>query len=271
MAGNASGVESELGNTTAVSVSSPEHSTIRIGGVDVPLLSSGPLGARDLPSLLAGFVPFTEWVRAVEADGGLEIRSIEIQSADFFGPRLGFLKFRAEAVSRRYGVRLPGVVLLRGGAVGVLTVLHCAGKLYTLLTEQARVAVGSSAFLEIPAGMLDGSGNLRGVAVKEMEEETGICISPEELIPLGQFASSPGLCDEVLDLYCFERETTEEELAQLSGRLCGVGQHERISVRLFPLDELPARARDCKSVAAWGLYMSRVSRGRCGRLQTTPE
>lgn len=47
----------------------------------------------------------------------------------------------------------------------------CKDKL--LLTLQPRVPVASLAFPELPAGMLDGSGNFAGTAAKEIYEETG--------------------------------------------------------------------------------------------------
>ena len=49
-----------------------------------------------------------------------ELRSIEIQSVDFFGgQRIGFIKLKAE-VSNEKGEKLPGSVFLRGGSVAML-------------------------------------------------------------------------------------------------------------------------------------------------------
>lgn len=42
-----------------------------------------------------------------------------------------------------------------------------------ILTLQPRVPVPHLSFPELPAGMLDGSGNFAGTAAKEIEEETG--------------------------------------------------------------------------------------------------
>lgn len=71
-------------------------------------------------------------------------------------------------------IEVPGIVFLRGGAVGVLVILDCEGEEYTILTKQARVPIGDSQLPEIPAGMLDGSGNFKGVAASELEEEVGL-------------------------------------------------------------------------------------------------
>ena len=73
-----------------------------------------------------------------------------------FGPRVGFLKFRSTAKVNAGGekgvITVPGIVFMRGGAVGVLVILECDGKEYTLLTNQARVPIGHHALPEIPAG-----------------------------------------------------------------------------------------------------------------------
>jgi len=43
-------------------------------------------------------------------------------------------------------------------------------KQYTILTHQPRAPTGKI-LNEIPAGMTDGEGNLKGVAIRELEEE----------------------------------------------------------------------------------------------------
>jgi hypothetical protein len=49
-----------------------------------------------------------------------KLRSINIQSVDFFGgERIGFIKFKAE-VSNDDGEKFPGSVFLRGGSVAML-------------------------------------------------------------------------------------------------------------------------------------------------------
>ena len=88
-----------------------------------------------------------------------------------FGPRVGFIKFKARALVDIGGsegddgvIEVPGIVFMRGGAVGILVILECEGVEYTIVTYQARVPVGDHNLPEIPAGMLDGSGNFKGVA-----------------------------------------------------------------------------------------------------------
>ena len=85
-----------------------------------------------------------------------------------FGPRVGFVKFRSEAlVVTDTGIAdgtvgVPSIVFMRGGSVGVLIVLECEGEEFTILTHQARVAAHDHSLPEIPCGMMDGSGNFKG-------------------------------------------------------------------------------------------------------------
>jgi hypothetical protein len=59
---------------------------------------------------------------------------------------------------------------------------------YTILTCQARIPAAHSNLPEVPAGMLDGSGNFKGVAAEEIQEECHIVISEDELIDLTALA-----------------------------------------------------------------------------------
>ncbi|KIX93632.1 uncharacterized protein Z520_10538 [Fonsecaea multimorphosa CBS 102226] len=141
------------------------------------------------------------------------LRSIEIQSVDFFsGHRLGFLKLKA-TVTNDKGESLPGSVFMRGGSVAMLIILTPSGQPssrttttttskeppqpeddddeeYAILTIQPRIPAGSLAFAELPAGMIDDSGTFAGAAAKEIHEETGLEISTDELIDMTQLAAS---------------------------------------------------------------------------------
>jgi ADP-sugar diphosphatase len=158
--------------------------TVSIHGRPVPITSAA---AGLDPSLALGFKPFAQW--AASLDPRFEVASIALQSVDMFGPRVGFLKFVAAATFA--GKPVPGVVFLRGGAVAVLPVLRCGGERWVVCCRQPRLAVGRH-YLEIPAGMLDGSGAFSGVAAKEMKEETGLCITEAELVDLTALAFCSG-------------------------------------------------------------------------------
>lgn len=77
----------------------------------------------------------------------------------------------------------------RGGAVSMLLILKAKDQPdKVILTLQPRIPVPHFAFPELPAGMLDGSGNFTGTAAKEIEEETGLVIKEEELVDMTELA-----------------------------------------------------------------------------------
>lgn len=202
--------------------------------------------------------PFQDWLASV-ADRYV-VKGVKFQSVDMFGPKVGFIKFVAD-VTDAAGKFIPGVVFMRGGAVGMLPVLTCKGKKYTILTVQPRVATGRFDFVEIPAGMLDGSGNFGGVAAKELKEELDITVAQEALIDLTGFAGndggvfvSAGGTDETLRFFAFEQEVTEDELASYEGKCTGlIEEGESIVLKIAELDTL-WKLDDAKAIIAYTLY-----------------
>jgi len=233
----------------------------------VPVLSDDPHIHALLPKVLEAKV-FLEWLERIEKDPLLFVKNVLVQSVDMFGPRVGFIKFKAAAqlnVGGEEGVfDVPGIVFMRGGAVGVMVILECEGKEYTILTYQARVPVGIHNLPEIPAGMLDGSGNFKGVAAEEIAEECNIVISENELIDLTAMAygdkwqgilPSAGGCDEFIRLYMFRRVVDTEVLHELEGRLTGLRQEgERIKLHIVPLEDVWKMTPDVKALSCLALY-----------------
>lgn len=205
-------------------------------------------------------VPFQNWLAQVDTSK-FQIRSVHFQSVDMFGSRVGFIKFKADVVDAS-GKFIPGIVFMRGGSVGILAVLICNGRKYSVMTVQPRLPTGRFDFCEIPAGMLDGSGNFAGVAAKELDEELGIKISQNDLIDLSGLAGfsdgvylSPGASDETLRFFAFTQEVTEEEMAAMNGRCIGlISEGEQITLRIMPLEQL-LMVPDAKSIVAYALYM----------------
>ena len=238
----------------------------------------------DLQKVLEAQV-FVDWVASVDKDPQLFIAEIEVQSVDMFGPRIGFIKFKSRALLNLGGdegmVEVPGIVFMRGGAVGVLVILECEGEEHTILTYQARVPVGTANLPEIPAGMLDGSGNFKGVAADEIAEECDLIISEEELVDLTELAyqgkwrgmlPSAGGCDEFLRLYMFRREVEREVLTALEGRLTGLREEgERIKLHLVPLQDCWKMTPDAKALSCITLYEKLAAEGRIKRaIRTFP-
>ena len=58
---------------------------------------------------------------------------------------------------------------------------------------QPRVPTGRYSFVELPAGMLDQSGDFAGVAAKELKEETGIEVPPAQAGDVAGGSGRPSL------------------------------------------------------------------------------
>lgn len=205
-----------------------------------------------------------------------------------FGKRIGFLKLTAD-VSNADHKQLPGVIFLRGPAVAMLVVLipddaPSDDEAYVLLTVQPRIATGSLGFVELPAGMMDGSSNFAGAAAQEIKEELGLTIAESELVCLtdrvaeiresrrggGGAASitdlretlpyamypSAGGCDEHIKIMLHERRESREQLKNYQGKATGLREAgEMITLKMVPLKDLWIEGgMDSKALAAVTLY-----------------
>lgn len=204
---------------------------------------------------------FVSWLATMDTQK-FTIRGVHIQSLDVWpNGRVGFIKFKADVVDKAEKF-VPGIVFMRGGSVGVLTVLSCGGKRHALMVVQPRVPTGRFDFVEIPAGMLDESGCFATVgAAKELEQEAGIKIRTEDLTDLSAFAGhthghfpSPGGSDETIRLFLYEKEVTQDELSALEGKCTGVHEEgEQITLKIMDVDDL-WRVADGKTCVAYLLY-----------------
>lgn len=256
------------------------HTTLL--GLSTPVFAAPTLPPVTVAAALA-CRPFQDWACAL--DPRYSIASITLQSVDFFGPRVGFVKFIADA--SWCGKRVPGIVFLRGGAVSVLPLLVCRGERWVVCARQPRLAVGSGSFLELPAGMLDDCGSFVGVAAKELVEETGIVIDPSELIDLTALALgtggdcgseegaaaiagarrglylSVGACDEFLRLFFFQRTVGKEELDALRGKLTGSPEeNEQITLELVRYEDLWKATVDAKTLSSVFLLEKLIQIGK---------
>ncbi|OIW09832.1 hypothetical protein TanjilG_20539 [Lupinus angustifolius] len=220
---------------------------------------------------------FKQWLRNLEtetgvlADGTMTLRQVLIQGVDMFGKRIGFLKFKADIIDKETGNKIPGIVFARGPAVAVLILLESEGETYAILTEQARVPVGKI-ILELPAGMLDDDkGDFVGTAVREVEEETGIKLSLEDMIDLTAFLDSstgrrvipsPGGCDEELSIFLYRGRVDKEIITQLQGKQTGLIEHgELIKVHVVPYKKLWRTTADSKVLMAIALLEMATKEG----------
>ncbi|WP_407441194.1 NUDIX domain-containing protein [Fibrobacter sp.] len=220
------------------------------------------IAAEDYPVILESRI-FKEWLEASLAK--FKIAKIHFESVNYFDKehRPLFIKLLATATLPD-GRPVHGVVLVRGNAVGVLVVLRCEGKKYLLLVRQPRFSISETASLEIPAGILDWSGDYRKVALSELEEEAQIKASDDELIDLTEFwwgnstpgfAGSCGLLDERIRLYAIERDVTCEELDAMNGKnQTYTDENEWIRTEVLPYEEAGHKFIDGKNLIAMFLY-----------------
>jgi ADP-sugar diphosphatase len=218
-----------------------------------------------------------------------KLRGITVQSVDWFGSgekkRLGFVKFQAQ-ITNDNGEHLPGAVFMRGSSVAMLLVLQPddvneddESEKHVLLTIQPRLAAGSLAFAEIPAGMLDDAGSFSGGAAKEIEEETGLVVKDEDLIDLTALAlrdeenaeklqkgvfTTPGACDEFVPIFLYQKRLPRKELDKFRGKLTGLrDESEKITLKVVKLEDLwKEGARDAKTLSAWALYQGLKKEGK---------
>ncbi|KAI5795109.1 hypothetical protein EDC01DRAFT_615314 [Geopyxis carbonaria] len=239
---------------------------------------------------LHSFKPFSSWLYTLERSLDLQhtsqkhpfhqepykLRSIDIQAVDFFGGgRIGFLKLTAN-IKNDAGASLPGIVFLRGGSVAILLVLEVEGKPgdepWVVLTVQPRIPAGQLEMVELPAGMIDDSGNFAGAAAMEIQEECGIDIPKDRLTDLTELAlekfavgcaedvqaavyPSPGGSDEFIKIFAYKHIVKPEKLHEWQGKLTGLrDEGEKITLKIVKLKDLWKESTDAKALSAIALY-----------------
>ncbi|EKG17141.1 hypothetical protein MPH_05595 [Macrophomina phaseolina MS6] len=204
------------------------------------------------------------------------LREVKVHSVHVFAnDKIGFMTIEAffeRAVEEPK--KLDRVVFLRGGSVAMLMILRprdSPNEREVIMTDQPRIGACSMSFLEIPAGMLDESDEVKGKVIDEIKEETGFSIYKGELIDLTELAlrevvvdddlksamyPSPANLDEFIPLFLWEKELDRLEIEDLKGKLTGLRkQQEMITLRIVPFESLwKVGARDAKTLAAWALY-----------------
>jgi len=236
---------------------------------------------------LLGFPAFKNWLEALQKNLDMQttpghtfekdpwrLEGVNIHSITVFANgKIGFMTI--EALMRKSDHKLERVIFLRGGSVAVLMILRPKdnrNERYVILTEQPRIGACSTAFLEIPAGMLDDkSGDVIGKAMEEIQEETSLKVRKEELIDLTAMAleqaqtkehlqpalyMSPANLDEYIPLLLWEKDLDRKEIEALKGKLTGErAKDELITLRVRDYEVLwKEGARDAKTLCAWALY-----------------
>ncbi|KAF8974856.1 hypothetical protein BGZ46_009656 [Entomortierella lignicola] len=266
---------------------------LQVGSRSIPLIAASE---KINLQQVAGFKPLQDWAKNLakeeapssqtegeEASSNnqskipVKVNKIEVKNVDYFGSKVGFVNLAVDAELTETGQKPPGYIFMRGGAVAVLLIIRSTNPSgetseYVVLTKQARLSIPSFNFPEIPAGMLDGSGDFTGKCADELKEECDITLEHDKLIDMTKLAygsdwsgvyPSAGGCDEFLRLFVSCKDMKWDELQALEGRLGGLRDHgENITLSLVELKNAYKTAPDAKLLSALALYNALKADGK---------
>lgn len=197
------------------------------------------------------------WLERIGRSGG-EVRSMSCEwQVTRKDNELLFGAFRTDTVDRT-GTPLPPVVVIRGDAVVVVPQVRNrdTGETRFLAIRQPRIGNGDTN-LEFPAGMLDRDiDDPRGVAARELHEETGVPVEDAALFALHDkpLHTSVGLLDESIFFYGCMLDVDNTEYADLRSRQAGEpSEREHIVTALCTADEI--RSEACSMQVLLGLAL----------------
>jgi 8-oxo-dGTP pyrophosphatase MutT (NUDIX family) len=181
----------------------------------------------------------------------LWLRNLRRNGVEVHGVEPLFSKFKADGdllfglvnldATVPEGHKILPLCFLKGEVVSVLVCLidRATREKYLLLVRQRRICNGALIY-EQPAGMVDGTDAPLDVAVREVEEETGLRVDPARVHRLNEeplFPSS-GTSDEAMYLYFTELELSQEEIFRYDGQSTGSGsENEYIQTCVIPIAE----------------------------------
>jgi ADP-sugar diphosphatase len=122
---------------------------------------------------------------------------------------------------------------------------------------------------------LDGSGQFKGVAAKELEEEVDLVVNSSHLFDMteeiygsewpGMFPSIGG-CDEFIRLFLHCRDVSEEELKIIESKTGGIEGEDIIHVKLARLEDAYKLSPDAKTLCSLFLYEKMKKNGILDRI-----
>ncbi|MGV3556836.1 NUDIX hydrolase [Larkinella arboricola] len=170
------------------------------------------------------------------------------------------------------GAKLSPLCFIKGDAISILVVLidEETGDKFVLMVRQRRVCDGSETY-EHPAGMIDEGETPPEVALRELKEETGLEIPPDELIPLGPRAwySATSTSDEALYFFYCERRMSGPAIRALHGKSTGkASEQEQTRLHVASFAEAHRLVSNLHGVLGHLLYLRVV--GDYATLETLP-
>lgn len=172
--------------------------------------------------------------------------------------KIATLKLKHRLFAGGWGQEIKREVFQRGNAAAALLYDPTTDSIGMI--EQFRVgAIGSDAgawCYETVAGMIDPGETAEQSIRRELIEEAGF--TPQKLIPICDYLSSPGGCDEIIYLYC-----AVGDLSDKAGLYGLESESEDIRLHVFPAPEVLAdlyAAKNCNAATLLALQWLALNR-----------
>jgi len=183
---------------------------------------------------------FKLWKKHLD-ENGLEVHGIEeVYSRIWRKGEVLFSLVMLDA-SAPEGKKIPPICFIKGQVSCIMVVLvdKETGERFNLLVKQRRICHGGFVYEQV-AGLVDDGETPHEVAVREVEEETGIKVSPEQVIQLNEepYYPSTGTSDEAMFYFYCELTMSREEIFSYDANHTGVeSEHEQIVTHVATLGE----------------------------------
>jgi ADP-sugar diphosphatase len=160
------------------------------------------------------------------------------------------------------GQSLAPLCFIKGDAVSVLVVLieEQSNEKFVLLVRQRRVCDGSLTY-EHPAGMIEEGEDPLTVAVRELQEETGLEVAPDEVVGIRPkpWFSATSNSDEALYFFYCERRMPGAEIHSLHGKKTGKAEeNEQATLHVATFPEAHRLVSNLPGIMGHFLYLQAV-------------
>ncbi|MFK7970805.1 MAG: NUDIX hydrolase [Bacteroidia bacterium] len=204
---------------------------------------------------------YTRWIERLN-ESGLDVHGVkEIYTKFRSGDDLLFALVELDATTPE-GHKIPPVCFIKGEIVSVLVCLidQDTGEKYNLLVRQRRICNGANIYEQV-AGMVDRDDDPLDVAVKEVEEETGVTVRHDQVHRLNEellFATT-GTSDEAMHFYYCELPMSKEQIWSYHAQHTGeAGEHEHIVTHVATFPEAKRLITNCNGLLNIFMYEAAV-------------
>ncbi len=206
---------------------------------------------------------YQRW-QALLLENGLDIHSVEEKYTRYgHKGQLLFSTVLLDATTPE-GDKIPPICFLKGVVVCVLVCLidEASGEKYNLLVKQRRICTGGYTYEQV-AGMVDLDDDKHEVAVREVAEETGLEVRPEQVILLNEepLFPSTGTSDEAVYLYYCELTMSHEQIFSYDAQETGVAaEHEKIFTHVATFPEAKRLIKNVNGLMNIYLYEEAIAK-----------